>query len=158
MEQHIGKYCIKHDATTIGSYRGYINPAKKPPPFSNRCQSKPALCLHRNNTSDSFHGPWKTAELQLLTLVSPFCPTCNASISLVAVSTADILYISKVRSNLNEKNKQNHKHQQLRTNQKSHVKMYINGKANGQCVINSLVQEKLETFMKNKLNTKSFLY
>ena len=69
-----------------------------------------------------------------------------------------LLYISKVGSNLNEKNKQNHKHQQLRTNQKSHVKMYINGKANGQCVINSLVQEKLQTFMKNKLNTKSFLY
>jgi len=34
MEQQIGKYCIKHDATTIDSYHGYIKPAKKAPLLS----------------------------------------------------------------------------------------------------------------------------
>lgn len=69
-------------------------------------QTCSVLCRNR------IHGLWKSKKpLWLPTLVSSFCPTCNASISLVAVSTAAILYISKEGSNLNEQNKQNCKHQ-----------------------------------------------
>jgi hypothetical protein len=87
-----------------------------------------ALCCIET-ISDSFHGPQKTAELQLLTLVSSFCSTCNASISLVAVSTTAILYISKVvQTWMGRINKT------ISTNiaqYKLHVKMCLNGKAHG---------------------------